>query len=241
MAAGPRPKPRLLLDGGLGTPLEDQHGIRFSSAQTPWWSSPLLAAAPDTLLEAQARFVRAGAHVVLSAAYRASFHRFRKTAQPPSADTASAGEPRGFDRPRAEAAMRLAVQVARSAFPVGPPSRVGGPQPGRLWGHHGPEPGVLRPVPSRHVAARPPPRFPRGSPGSLPNGPPPTWNDIDLVAFETLPVVAEVRPVRSAMQARHARGERPKRFWVSCVFPNQDDNLPDGTDVPTLVRAMLAG
>jgi homocysteine S-methyltransferase len=32
-----------------------------------------------------------------------------------------------------------------------------------------------------------------------------------------------------------------KEYWVSCVFPNDDEHLPDGTDINELVWAMLEG
>ena len=75
-------QPILLLDGGLGTTLEEEHGVQFSSA-TPLWSSHLLMSAPETLLEVQENFARAGADILLTATYQASFQGFRMTPQQP--------------------------------------------------------------------------------------------------------------------------------------------------------------
>ncbi len=75
-------QPILLLDGGLGTTLEGEHGVRFSSTM-PLWSSHLLLSAPETLLEVQENFARAGADVLLTATYQASFQGFRMTPQQP--------------------------------------------------------------------------------------------------------------------------------------------------------------
>ena len=75
-------QPILLLDGGLGTTLEEEHGVQFSSA-TPLWSSHLLLSAPETLLEVQENFARAGADIILTATYQASFQGFRMTSQGP--------------------------------------------------------------------------------------------------------------------------------------------------------------
>src|SRR5256885_8150381 len=52
--------PILFLDGGLGTTLEEEHGVHFSSL-TPLWSSHLLISSPDMLLKTQTDFARAGA------------------------------------------------------------------------------------------------------------------------------------------------------------------------------------
>ena len=35
------------------------------------------------------------------------------------------------------------------------------------------------------------------------------------------------------------QGDKP--YWISCVFPNDDDNLPDGTTVEELSKIMLQG
>lgn len=68
------------------------------------------------------------------------------------------------------------------------------------------------------------------------------WEDVNLVAFETLPLLAEVRSVRMAMgkvNERLAEKEENKGFWVACVFPGEKNVLPDGSGVEEVVRAML--
>ena len=66
-----------------------------------------------------------------------------------------------------------------------------------------------------------------------------TWNDIDIVAFETLPRVAEIEAVRLVMGELEAKHKLKKRFWISCVFPD-DDKLPDGSTIPAVLDAMLS-
>ena len=63
------------------------------------------------------------------------------------------------------------------------------------------------------------------------------WKEIDLVAFETLPVIEEVQAVRKIMRG----AERAKNWWVSCVFRGGERGnvLPDGTSVGRVVEAML--
>src|ERR1700760_2588442 len=67
-----------LLDGGLGTTLADKHGCIFNET-TPLWSSQLLLTSPATLLSAQTDFADAGADIILSATYQASFAGFAKS------------------------------------------------------------------------------------------------------------------------------------------------------------------
>src|SRR5204863_9749991 len=62
-----------------------------------------------------------------------------------------------------------------------------------------------------------------------------TLAEIDIVAFETLPVVPEVKAVRDVLTTVQDRGVRLK-YWISCVFPNEDLKLPDGTTVEELVH-----
>ena len=71
-------RPLLLLDGGLGTALEEEKGICFTD-DTPLWSSHLLVSSPETLLEVHSGYATAGADVLLTATYQASFHGFEET------------------------------------------------------------------------------------------------------------------------------------------------------------------
>src|ERR1700744_4336237 len=99
-------KPVLLLDGGLGTTLEDEHGVKFSS-QTPLWSSHLLVENAQTLKTAQRDFADAGADIILTATYQASFHGFKNT---------KAISQSGIEEAEARTFMLSAVRIARDAF-----------------------------------------------------------------------------------------------------------------------------
>lgn len=62
------------------------------------------------------------------------------------------------------------------------------------------------------------------------------WDEVEYVAFETLPRIEEVRAVREVM------GEVGKKaFWIACVFPGEGNRLPDGSSVREVVDAMLEG
>lgn len=213
-------KPILLLDGGLGTTLEDNHGIKFSSA-TPLWSSHLLIENTDILKTVQRNFADAGADVILTATYQASFEGFKKT-KTTSED--------GIDENEARKYMLSAVNISREAF-HGRPGLValslgayGATMiPGTEYS------GLYGPVTEQDLYDF---HFKRIS--CFVDSP--EWKDIDLVAIETLPRVDEVRVARRMMQKI-----TDKPYWISCVFPGQDERLPDGTEVDQLVQHLLQG
>lgn len=91
LAAGP-----LVLDGGLATQLEAQ-GCDLAD---PLWSARLLADAPEQIDAAHRAFVRAGARVLITASYQASFEGFAR---------------RGLSRAAAARLSRRSVRLARAA------------------------------------------------------------------------------------------------------------------------------
>ena len=215
-------KPILLLDGGLGTTLEDQYGIVFSS-DTPLWSSHLLISSPSTLKRAHSVFAIAGADIVLTATYQASFEGFSKTHV----------KGIGVERAQAEQHMLSAVSIARSALT----SKTG--LVALSCGAYG-----ATMVPSTEYSGEYGPMT-----GSdletfhsgrlllfLDN--PEVWNDIDLIAFETLPRLDEIQAVRQV--AASIPLDKRKPYWISLVFPGSNDSLPDGTSIAQAVTAMLS-
>ncbi|POS86841.1 hypothetical protein EPUL_001278 [Erysiphe pulchra] len=84
------------------------------------------------------------------------------------------------------------------------------------------------------------------------------WDDIDLIAFETLPLLQEIIAIREAMAEVYQNGSHyyrsdagatsaslarkeiaRKDFWISCVFPGDKYQLPDGSSVTEIIRSML--
>jgi homocysteine S-methyltransferase len=67
------------------------------------------------------------------------------------------------------------------------------------------------------------------------------WKSVDLVAFETLPRLDEVRAVREVIERvnEEVGKENEKEFWISCVFPGEGNCLPDGSRIGQVVEAML--
>lgn len=219
-------KPLLVLDGGLGTSLEDEHGIRFSSEATPLWSSDLLVSDPSVLAKLQQNFVRAGADILLTATYQSSFHGF--------ANTRTKHHTNGVQRNDAEQYMLSAVHIARSAF-----SDIGNYGLVALsLGAFGAccIPGAEYSGEYGNIAFAGLQEFHRDRVSVFLNHA--EWLQIDLLAFETLPRIDEVKAVRQVMQ--DLLEEKP--YWITCVFPKPDsDDLPDGSTVKQVVSAMLQG
>ncbi|MFF7729242.1 homocysteine S-methyltransferase [Streptomyces sp. NPDC008001] len=91
LARGP-----LVLDGGLSNQLAAQ-GCDLSDAL---WSARLLADDPGQIEQAHAAYVRAGAQVLITSSYQATFEGFAR---------------RGLGRPQAAELLRRSVELARSA------------------------------------------------------------------------------------------------------------------------------
>jgi homocysteine S-methyltransferase len=86
----------LVLDGGLASELE----ARGQDLRDALWSARLLLDDPGSIRAVHADYFGAGADVVISASYQASFEGFAS---------------RGTDRSRAEELLRLSVRLAREA------------------------------------------------------------------------------------------------------------------------------
>ncbi|KAL9108022.1 MAG: hypothetical protein Q9227_007127 [Pyrenula ochraceoflavens] len=224
-----------LLDGGLGTCLEDLCSINFSES-TPLWSSDLVIRDPKTLEDLQQSFSRAGADILLTATYQASFQGFAKTSR--SDETA------GISREEAAAYMRSAVSIAQRAH------EKNGKKEGRIALSLGAYGATM--LPSTEYSGEYDPEhlsrhrllqfhlerlrvFTENRE---------TWENIDYVAFETLPRSDEIYAVREAMQAvyqvdTYHQYLSHKPFWISCVYPQDDQHLPDGSSIEQVAKAMF--
>jgi homocysteine S-methyltransferase len=223
--AGLLQQPLLLLDGGLGTTLEDAEGIKFSSETTPLWSSHLLISAPNQLQRVQSEFVNAGADVLLTATYQASLSGFAKTRL--NSRYVSAEEARRY--------MLSAVAIARQAFGSNAYGLVA-LSLGALGAIITPSAeysGAYGTINELDLVAFHQERL------SIFLDEPEVWADIDLVAIETIPRIDEIRAVRAVMANIPVDSRRP--YYISCVFPSSDDALPDGSSIPAIVSALLKG
>ncbi|KAG9238587.1 Homocysteine S-methyltransferase [Amylocarpus encephaloides] len=234
--------PIRVMDGGLGTLLTSPpHSIAFDT-RTPLWSSHLLLSesGEGEIRKAQLSFVEAGADLLLSATYQASFEGF--------AATKISRESDGVGEVEAGTCMRRAVGIARECLSIGidkkdrgrrgsvvlslgaygatmvPSTEYSGSYDeshrtmDQLRDWHLRRLGVFLPNSSRDERTR-------------------CWDDVDMVAFETLPLANEILAAREAMGSLSTEILKP--FWVSCVFPGEDNVLPDGSSVKDMVEAML--
>ncbi|MFW6692335.1 homocysteine S-methyltransferase [Streptomyces sp. MAR4 CNX-425] len=106
--------PPLVLDGGLSNQLEAQ-GCDLRDAL---WSARLLADDPDQIAAAHAAYVRAGADVLLTASYQATFEGFARRGTGRAAAARLLARSVALARRAADAAPRP-VWVAASAGPYG--------------------------------------------------------------------------------------------------------------------------
>lgn len=233
--------PVRLLDGGLGTALQDRYGVQFSANTTPLWSSHLLVDNEQAavLRRCQADFVRAGADLLETATYQVSTAGLALTGVS-SADTdafltravavaegaiADAGANTG-DSPESPGASRF-PGIALSLGPYGacmiPSTEYSGAYDAAVcstealchW--HADRLRLFSRVP--RLADR-----------------------VRFLAFETVPRLDEIRAVRQLYATLEYMDPALARlpYWISCVFPGTDDALPDGTAVADAVSAMLA-
>jgi homocysteine S-methyltransferase len=212
-----------ILDGGLGTTLEDEYAVQFSP-KTPLWSSHLLISSPSTIRHVHKAFVDAGADIVLTATYQASFDGFAKTR----------ASSESISRQNAVNYMLSAVPLARSSFGSGP--------------------GVVALSLGAYGATMTPSTEYSGDYGPLTLNDletfhhdrlnvflsqVDTWDEINLLAFETLPRLDEVQAVRRIASSLPQDLQKP--YWISCVFPGTDSRLPDGSAISDIVKACLLG
>ncbi|KAH6605317.1 homocysteine s-methyltransferase [Trichoderma cornu-damae] len=214
-----------IMDGGLGTSLEQNYGVAFGP-DTPLWSSHLLVSDPSALLRCQRDFGDVPVDVMLTATYQASLHGF--------ANTRTAEFPDGI-RPSQvprflEAAVRIAEEARRPgcavALSVGPYGACMTPSQeysGRYDASHDSGDALFAWHRERMAVFA-------GIEGIA--------RRVQYVALETVPRLDEVVSMRRALSA--VPGLFPAvPFWVSCLFPNEDENAPDGSSPEDLVRAML--
>ena len=103
----------VVLDGGLATEME-RHGADLDHYL---WSARMLAEAPDLVRRVHYDFLAAGADVIATATYQASFGGFERA---------------GYDQQQAAVLMRLAVELAieaRDAFWSDAANRIGRQRP----------------------------------------------------------------------------------------------------------------
>lgn len=215
--------PIQLLDGGLGTTLEDKYGVKFSEA-TPLWSSHLLLTDQRKLLDCQADFGDEGIDVITTATYQVSIEGFAATRTPDWT--------RGVDLPNIPGFLEDAVLIANKAAPAAKVALSLGPYGATM-------------IPSTEYSAKYDDKhnnrwklydwhlervmlYLKNNTG---------LGHVSFLAFETIPRLDEVKAIRRLLSLSDLRKMMP---WISCVFPGDDERLPDGSSVQDAVHAMLS-
>ncbi|KAL7419361.1 AdoMet-homocysteine methyltransferase [Cryptotrichosporon argae] len=237
----------LLLDGGMGTTLEAT-GADISSSL---WGSELVVSDPSVIAAVHRAFVDAGADIIETATYQMSGTTFAAAGQEASA------------RPTMHAAVSLAVSVAGKAavaLSVGPYGAT--LRPGQEYaGFYGPPYGPAAFSPDGDNTNV----FPDDAAGEAleraaedvltafhldrlrVNAAGIDWARVRFVAFETVPVLREIRAVRRAVAAlaAGATAHERKAFWITSAFPDgahgQQLRAGGHARVDAVVAAMLDG
>ncbi|KAK6855547.1 hypothetical protein PG995_007698 [Apiospora arundinis] len=219
-----------ILDGGLGTSLEDRYGAVFDDS-TPLWSSHFIVSDPDTLLACQREFVvEAGVDVLLTATYQVSIEGFARTKVPQYPD----GIPKYAIGRYLANAVGIAEKAAKAQSSSSPSASLAlslGPYgacmvPGQEYsGHYDDGHNTEDALYQWHLERL---RLFTNVQGLM--------DRISFVAFETVPRLDEIRAIRRAYHDANIGG----KFWISCVFPGEANLLPDGTSVEHAVKGMLA-
>ncbi|TGJ78726.1 hypothetical protein E0Z10_g10032 [Xylaria hypoxylon] len=214
-----------ILDGGLGTSLVDKFGVTFDKT-TPLWSGSLLFHGQDTLYTCQRDFVEAGVDVLLTATYQASIEGFARTKTTQHPDGIPKSEiPSYIDRAvviaRHAAKGDKNVKIALSLGPYGACMVPSQEYSGKYDDEHDTEESLYQ----WHLKRL-----------SLFISKESVLEGVQMLAFETVPRVDEIRAVRRAMSTCGIT----LPFWISTVYPGDSSRLPDGSSMVQVVESTLA-
>ena len=214
----------LILDGGLGTSLEQKYHVNFGKS-TPLWSSDLLASDPDTLLACQRAFGEVPVDIMLTATYQVSVDGFSKTMSdsfPSGIDPTSIAKFLEDAVCIAEKAKRPEAQIALSLGPYGACMVPSQEYTGKYDAEH-------RSTSSLEVWHRDRMEL-FAAIGDL-------KSRVSYVALETIPRIDEITAARQALGSVPQLAGLP--FWICSLFPGDDDAIPDGHSAEEVVREML--
>ncbi|KAI9455192.1 Homocysteine S-methyltransferase [Russula earlei] len=207
----------VLIDGGLGSTLEDVFQIDTASSL---WSSEALIKCPQSVIDTHLIFLRAGARLIETASYQGSFSTYARA---------------GYSRDDARRLMRSSVTLAadaRSRFAAEAHVPIDGIKIALSLAAYG----ASLSLPHEFDGHYPPPYGPQAyrtrgaSEESLMAfhlerlrvyaSDKETWRAVNALAFETVPLAREVRAIRraiAALEGEIAPGER-KPWWICAVY-----------------------
>lgn len=226
-----------ILDPGLGTTLED---VLHKNISHPLWSAHLIETDPESIVAAHLAFLKAGSSIILTATYQCAPETFSR---------AGYGAEQG--RTIMHKAVALAVRARGEYMAASPPDT---PKP-KIALSLGPYGAMMSPA-AEFTGIYPPPYGPPEPATFFSSGESPkytqgeqdaenalaqfhlerlqilasskeTWDAIDAIAFETVPLLREARAIRQAMtlftEANPSTSIPP--WWISFNFP--DGVLPE--------------
>lgn len=245
-----------LLDGGLGTTIAQ---LSKQASTSPLWASHLLIASPHTLRDVHAAFAAAGAEVIQTATYQSSFSGFAELGVGPDGagnamrsavglvagvlDSHRDQEVRDLKLPDGEGAegerkSRNERKRKRVCLSLGPYGATMRPSSTEYSGAYDEEHNDTESLTKWHAERL-----------SVFSGHAATWDEVDMIAFETIPRVDEVFAVRRTMASRSVSGtgdgtgseeeSGERAFWISAVVPGDEMTLPDGSSMRDFVRAAI--
>ncbi|OXG17053.1 homocysteine S-methyltransferase [Cryptococcus neoformans Ze90-1] len=259
----------LVLDGGMGTTLETL-GADISSAL---WGSEALRTNPDVIRKVHEGYVQAGADLVETATYQLTPQNLCDHLHCP--------------REEAERILCSGVKLAASCITSCSSHNnehnriVRGSNNSKIILSFGPYGSTLQPG-QEYDGIYPPPFGPSTSTNAFPpdsnddeeaaiqalayhhldkleaiSRDEAAWRKVEWIAFETIPVLHEVRGIRRAMailrrklSALYAGGDNmnlwwEKKFWITSPFPmgQHPQLLPDGShaSIPQVIHALFSG
>jgi homocysteine S-methyltransferase len=214
----------LILDGGLGTSLMLDRGIKLDE-NTPLWSSHLLLSDQNTLLDVQRGFGDVPVDILLTATYQVSIAGFARTS--------TQEFPNGIGTEKIPHFLDQAVKITeaakhdrtKAALSIGPYGAC--MQPGQEYsGNYDVEHDCMQALQAWHHERL-----------QLYASIPRAYQRLSYLAFETIPRLDEIVAMRKALYDMPDLASIP--FWMCCVFPDEDLKLPCGGSVYAAVEAML--
>ncbi|KAI0708944.1 Homocysteine S-methyltransferase [Cerioporus squamosus] len=257
MSAGEKlqPFPILVLDGGLGTTLED---VFHRDISTPLWSAKPIDDDPEVIIAAHLAFLRAGADVILTSTYQCAYNTFERSGYSredarrimlKSVKLAVEAKRRYLEEQRNTKTSSQQLRSVMIALSLGPYGATLSPAQ-EFDGFYPPPFGPDLSRTSEKTNAFEDEEKERASIEALAAfhlerlsvfaDKPDIWDVVDFVAFETVPLRREITAIRTAVaRLEAAKGwapfnvtreegcQRMKRWWISTIHP--DGHYPETT------------
>ncbi|THU95507.1 Homocysteine S-methyltransferase [Dendrothele bispora CBS 962.96] len=259
------PNNKVLLDGGFGTTLESTFGLNISN--TPLWSAKAVVERPDVIVQAHLAFLHAGSDIILTSTYQCSYATFERAGYGieeakkifiKSIELAIQARDLFYEENdthgRQSRNIRIALSLGSFGASLVPAQEFDGFYPPPFGPKGYASTGNNYNSFEDDDQGR---ELERQAIGALTDfhlqrllillEERRLWNMVDCIAFETVPVLREIRAIRKAMDILTERiaseGLESKPWWISMVFPDgkfpqvQKDNSM--TSVRDVVKTVL--